>query len=148
MSLLPALRKDPSAEIHGIRTKHCAPECGEHQCCSSVWYERQWKIPYSHHHSRSEPVWLLFSYGEPDIRWNGYRSISPVSQSHMQEYSLFSFFPPNSAQSVCLNSRYWDVFNSFLRLCRITLHLKALYNAADNSGASSSVTTGDFLECV
>ena len=138
MSLLPALRKDPSAEIHGIRTKHCAPECGEHQCCSSVWYERQWKIPYSHHHSRSEPVWLLFSYGEPDIRWNGYRSISPVSQSHMQEYSLFSFFPPNSAQSVCLNSRYWDVFNSFLQLCRITLHLKALYNAADNSGASST----------
>ncbi len=40
----------------------------EHRCCSSAWYERQWKIPYSHHHSRSEPVWLLFSYGEPDIR--------------------------------------------------------------------------------
>ena len=148
MSLLPALRKDPSAEIHGIRTKHCAPECGEHRYCSSVWYEMQWKIPYSRHHSQPGPVWLLFFCGGADSRQNGYRSDSLASQSHMQEYSLFSFFPPNSAQSVCLNSRYWDVFNSFLQLCRITLHLKALYNAADNSGASSSVTIGGLLERV
>ena len=59
-------------------------------------------------------------------------------------YIFFSFYAKNLLRFYC-QRRFFYFYAFFFRFRCITLLLKALYIAGDNSGASSSGTIGDFF---